>query len=346
MSPGSAAMPQDHGRGWTGDELRHTGAHRVVPPDDLVARLHRELPSEFVPPTPATVGEFRSAAARLVGDVAADVGRRLGPGGPGLALVAHEGLKTLTDGQLTALAFGLSVLLGRPTRQRFPDDFLVTVEDRRPGDVTTAPGYQSNGRMGMHTDPTDVATLACLASGAVGGENLFVSATAVHDVLAREAPAVLDEFRQPWTWDLRGAQRPDTGPLVDAPVFGPDPDDVRCRFGWLLLREGARATGRLTPATDAALDLFEEVARRPALTLRHRPERGESVWLDNYRVLHAREAFKDAPGTDAVRRLVRIWLWIDGRAELPAGFSAFAAAVDRGSLDEHPRECGSAVAEG
>lgn len=333
MPPGSAAVPPDGGRGWTGDELRRTGAHRVVPPDDLVARLHRELPTEFVPPESATVGEFRSAAARLVGDVAEDIGRRLGPGGPGLAIVTHDGLATLTDGQLTALAFTLSVLLGRPTRQRYPDDFLVTVEDRRPDDVKMAPGYQSNGRMGMHTDPTDVAVLACLAASAVGGENLFVSATAVHDVLAREAPEILDAFRQPWTWDLRGAQRPGTEPLVDSPVFGADPHDVRCRFGWLLLREGARAAGRLTPDTDAALDRFEEVARRPELTLRHRPERGQSVWLDNYRVLHAREAFEDAPGTRAVRRLVRVWLWSHDRTALPAEFSAFAAAVDRGSLD-------------
>jgi hypothetical protein len=333
MSPGSAAVPPDNGRGWTGNELRRTGAHRVVPPDDLVARLHRELSAEFAPPDSATVGEFRSAAARLLGDVAEDIGRRLGPGGPGLAIVVHEGLKTLTDGQLIAFAFGLSVLLGRPTRQRYPGDFLVTVEDRRPDDVKMAPGYQSNGRMGMHTDPTDVAVLACLAASAVGGENLFVSATAVHDVLAREAPEVLEAFRQPWTWDLRGAQRPGAEPLVDSPVFGPDPHDVRCRFGWLLLREGARATGRLTPDTDAALDLFEEVARRPELTLRHRPERGQSVWLDNYRVLHAREAFEDAPGTDAVRRLVRVWLWSYDRTVFPAEFSAFAAAIDRGSLD-------------
>lgn len=332
MSHASAARPHVRGRGWTGHDLLRTGAHQVVPHDDLVARLHRELPSEFVPPTHATVDEFRSTATGLLGDVAAAIQWRLGPGGPGLALVAHEGLQTLTDGQLTGLAFGLSVLLGRPTRQRYPDDFLVPVEDRRPRDVDTAPGYQSNGRMGMHTDPTDVAALACLASSAAGGENLFVSATAVHDVLSREAPAVLKAFRQPWAWDLRGAQRPGTDPLVDSPVFGPDHDDVRCRFGWLLLREGARATGRLTSEICAALDLFEEVARRPELTLRHRPERGESVWIDNYRVLHAREAFEDAQGTDAVRRVVRIWLWTDARANLPAGFSDFAAAIDRGSL--------------
>ena len=252
--------------------------------------------------------------------------------GPGLAVVAHDELEALSDGQLTALAFGVSVLLGRPTRQRFPDDFLVVVEDRRPGDVSTAPGYQSNGRMGMHTDPTDAAVLACLTASAMGGESLFASAAAVHDVLAREAPTVLDRFRRSWTWDLRGAQRPGTDPLVDSPIFGPDSDDVRCRFGWLLLHEGARATGRLTPEVAAALELFEEVARRPELTLRHRLRRGESVWIDNYRVLHGREAFEDRQDTGVARRLIRIWLWLHEGIPLPTGFAAFSAAIDRGSL--------------
>jgi hypothetical protein len=322
----------ENARSWTGHELLRTGAHQVVPTDDLVVRLRRRLPKLFEPPTPATLSAFRSDMAGLVGDIAQAIGRRLGPGGPGLAIVAHDDLESLSDGQLTALTFGVSVLLGKPTSQRSPEDFIVPVEDQQPGDVTTAPGYKSNGRMGMHSDPTDVAVLACLAASAAGGENLFVSAAEVHDALAREAPAVLECFRRPWTWDLRGAQRPGNDPIVDSPVFSSDPNDVKCRFGWLLLREGARATGQLTPDVDVALDLFEEVARRPELTLRHRLRRGQSVWLDNYRVLHAREAFEDRADTDAVRRLIRIWLWLHDRAPLPAGFSAFSAAIDRGSL--------------
>lgn len=322
----------NRGRRWTGDELLRTGAHWVLPANDVVARMRRGLPEVFEPPTPVTLAAFRAHMEWLVGDVAVAVARRLGPGGPGLAVVAHDELEALSDGQLTGLAFGVSVLLGRPTRQRFPDDFLVVVEDRRPGDVSTAPGYQSNGRMGMHTDPTDVAVLACLTASAVGGESLFASAAAVHDVLAREAPTVLDQFRRSWTWDLRGAQRPGTDPLVDSPVFGPDSDDVWCRFGWLLLREGARATGRLTPEVATALELFEEVARRPELTLRHRLRRGESVWIDNYRVLHAREAFEDRQDTGVARRLIRIWLWLHEGIPLPTGFAAYSAAMDRGSL--------------
>jgi hypothetical protein len=329
---GTSPVPVNRRQRWTGDELLRTKAHWVVPATDFVARMRQTLPEAFEAPTPQNLAAFRAHMERLVGDVAVAVARRLSPGGPGLAIVAHDELEALSDGQLTAFTFGMSALLGRPARQRFPDDFVVVVEDRRPGDVSTAPGYQSNGRMGMHTDPTDVAVLTCLTASTVGGESLFASAAAVHDVLAREAPAVLDRFRRLWAWDLRGAQRPSTDPLVDSPVFGPDSDDVWCRFGWLLLHEGARSTGQLTPEVVAALDLFEEVARRPELTLRHRLRRGESVWIDNYRVLHAREAFEDHQDTDAARRLIRMWLWRHERIPLPAGFATFSAAIDRGTL--------------
>ncbi|MFE4539379.1 TauD/TfdA family dioxygenase [Streptomyces scopuliridis] len=330
--PGGRPATAETTRSWTGHELLRTNAHQVVLSDDLVARLRRRLPDVFEPPTPATLPAFRSDMAQSVGDIAQAVGQRLGPGGPGIAVVTHDDLETLSDGQLTTLTFGVSVLLGKPALQPSPEDFIVPVEDQKPADVTTTPGYKSNGRMGMHNDPTDAAVLACLAASAQGGENLFVSAAAVHDALAREAPAVLEGFRRPWTWDLRGAQRPGSEPLVDSPVFSHDPDDVKCRFGWLLLREGARARGRLTPDVDVALALFEEVARRPELTLRHRLRRGQSVWLDNYRVLHAREAFEDGADTTAVRRLIRIWLWLHERAPLPQSFSAFSAAIHRGAL--------------
>ena len=74
------------------------------------------------------------------------------------------------------------------------------------------------------------------------------------------------------------------------------------------------------------------VARRPELTLRHRLRRGESVWIDNYRVLHAREAFEDQQDTGVARRLIRIWLWLHEGIPLPTGFAAFSAAIDRGAL--------------
>jgi alpha-ketoglutarate-dependent taurine dioxygenase len=78
----------------------------------------------------------------------------------------------------------------------------------------------------------------------------------------------------------------------------------------VLLRQGAaRAGSQLTAEQIAALDRFEEVARRPELQLTYRLNRGESMWLNNYTVLHAREAFADQADGDQVRHLLRTWIW-------------------------------------
>lgn len=259
---------------------------------------------------------------------------RLGPAGIGLAILVGDGLDALTDGQLTALLLGLSALLGRPMAQNSEDEIIVSVRDERPADVQTARGYRSNARMVMHTDPTDVAGLLCLRQGAAGGASLFVNAATIHDVLARQVAALpaasLAEYYRLWSWDLRGMQRPGADPLVTTPIFSTHRGALSCRYGSLMLREGARATDGLSAEAAAALDLFEEVAQRPELGLRYTLRRGESVWINNYRVLHGREAFEDRAGTAQVRHLLRTWVWLHEQPPLARDFTAFSAAIDRG----------------
>lgn len=317
------------GSAWTGDELVRTGRHLVTIGEATVEALAHRLPKDFRPPEPDELDVFRSRVARPLGDVAAEVEQRLEPDGPGLAIVVGEGLEALTDGQLTALTLGMSVLLGQPMAQNSENELVVSVRDERPEDPVNARGYQSNGRMQMHTDPTDVAGLLCVHSASTGGESWFSSGAAVHDALAREAPDLLPQYFRPWGWDLRGLQRPGAERLVTTPVFSLENDDLYCRFGMLMLREGERAMGGLTAAADAALVAFDEVAQRPDLTLRHSLRRGESAWFDNYRILHGREAFEDQDGTDQVRHLLRTWVWRHDRPSLSPGFTAFSAAMDR-----------------
>jgi hypothetical protein len=255
---------------------------------------------------------------------------KLGPAGPGLAFLVGDGLEALADGQLTALLFGLSTLLGRPTAQNAEGELVVSVRDERPADIETARGYLTNGRMLMHTDPTDVAALLCLQQSTSGGANTYVSAAAVHDELAGQEPLLLPEYYRLWSWDLRGLQRPGADQVVTTPIFASHRGRLSCRYGSLMLRAGARGTGTLTPAAAAALDLFEQVAQRPELALRYALRRGESVWINNYRVLHAREEFEDGGGTDGARHLLRSWIWLHERPPLPPTFTAFSTAIDRG----------------
>lgn len=305
-------------RTWTASQLAEAGDHCVDLTPDLAARL-RET----------------TEAADLRGDrdlhaAVTAIERGLGPDGPGLVVTRGAGLADCTDEQLTRLLLAVSAELGELTPQNAEGEEVVVVHDTRPPDVETARGYLSNSTMRLHTDPTDLAALMCLHASNRGGGNSFVSAGAVLDALSDEAPDLVHEYFRLWQWDLCGLQRPDVDPLVATPVFSHYGGELSCRYGSRMLREGAsRRTGRLEPAEQRLLELFEAVAHRPELTWRHRLERGEIVWMDNYRVLHGRDAFVDDDIGGQMRTLLRVWLWRRESPPLAPAFRPFAGAIDR-----------------
>jgi hypothetical protein len=331
LKSGDYAMTRArYGAAWLGADLERSGEHLIRLSEAEVARLAEELPSDFRVSDLDGYDELRSRVAKPLGQAVATLLDRLGPAGPGLGVVTGNGLEDLDDGQLTALVFGLSVLLGRPMAQNAEDELIVSVHDQKPADLRTARGYTSNDKMLMHTDPTDVAGLLCLRQSAVGGAGLFIDAATIHEELERLAPDTIPEYHRPWTWDLRGMQRPGADRLVPTPIFSTHRGLLSCRYGSLMVREGARATGGLTDEAAAVLDRFEEIAQRPELCLRYALSRGESVWLNNYRVLHGRERFEDRAERNQVRHLLRTWVWLHDRPPLADDFTAFAAAMDRG----------------
>jgi hypothetical protein len=201
-------------------------------------------------------------------------------------------------------------------------DRVVSVRDEQPSDPG-ARGYRTNKRLLMHTDAADVAGLLCLSPGSAGGSNTFASAETIHDVLIDESPELVPEYYRRWEWDLRGLQRSGERPTLSAPVYSYYGGRLRCRYASPLLRNGAaRAGTELSPAQVQALDRFEEVAHRPALHVRHTLRRGESMWMDNYLVLHGREPFDDDAGRGRVRHLLRTWIWLHDAPILAPGFGS------------------------
>jgi hypothetical protein len=73
------------------------------------------------------------------------------------------------------------------------------------------------------------------------------------------------------------------------------------------------ATRRNVPFTDeelAILDFFDETARRNALAVEMGA--GDVYFVNNYAVLHGREAYDEAPDTDAARKRLffRVWMYL------------------------------------
>jgi hypothetical protein len=309
-------------RHWTGPQLEASGAHLVTLESDQVEYLAKKLPDQFgTPRSEDDALRYRDEAVLLLGDLAGRILDRT-LHGPGLAIVTGDGLEQLSDARLGAMLYGLSLVLGRPMAQNPAGDRIVSVRDEHPDDPNTR-GYRTNKPLLMHTDAADVAGLLCLSQGRAGGSNMFTSAETLHDTLSDEAPDLLAAYYRPWRWSLGGLQREGIEPTLSQPIYSYYAGRLRCRYASALLRQGAERAGRsLTAEEVAALDRFEEAAHRPGLQLRYTLRRGESMWLDNYLVLHGREGFTDAAGPGPVRHLLRTWIWLHDGPTLAPGFAS------------------------
>lgn len=248
--------------------------------------------------------------------------------GPGLALLHGEALATLSDSQLESLHWSLCTAFGRPKWQNSRRELVVRVENTSPPDPDRARGYISNTRMLMHTDGWDCAGLMCLSPSMSGGASLLACSEDVHDVLSGEAPELLKLLFEPWDWDVRFITGDPGRAPVRAPIFSRFQEELSCRYSSSMLRNGPSVAGReLTPACVKALDAFESIVSHPSMVLQHRLARGEAVWMNNYRVLHGREAFEDAPDGSLRRRMVRLWATINGASPRAPGFAAFDPAI-------------------
>jgi alpha-ketoglutarate-dependent taurine dioxygenase len=59
------------------------------------------------------------------------------------------------------------------------------------------------------------------------------------------------------------------------------------------------------------LDLYETIARDPALHLDMELAPGDIQWLSNHTILHARTAYTDHDAPERKRHLLRVWLSLD-----------------------------------
>lgn len=228
---------------------------------------------------------------------------------PGFAVLVGEGLEELDDRRLAAFVFAVGERLGRRLIQTPRRERAVVVRDVHPGDPEHATGYLSNDRMLLHTDAADVAVLLGLSAAAEGGASLLVSSASVYEELAASGPDVMRLYSENWDWRVPQLERNGEECVASSPIFMSYEGVLSCRYGSSVLRGAEQISHR--PLTDerlAALDRFEDASRTPELGFRHRLLRGESLWFNNYRTLHGREAFTDEPSSGSVRKMIRIWL--------------------------------------
>ena len=243
--------------------------------------------------------------------------------GAGFALVRD--VVGAPDGAGSSAAAGACLVrfggaLGRLLPQNARQETLVEIADFSDEDAFDDRGYRSPGELTPHTDPPPLIALLCVRPARQGGENHLVSAETIRQAIREEAPELLAVLEAGLPFFMPDETTPGAGRSRDAiPILADGPGGVSCVYYRPFIERAAEAAGaRLPHKSKEALDLFDRVASDPDLQVRHTLAAGETLILNNYRVLHARDEYEDWPQKAKRRHLLRLWLDADWLPEPPA----------------------------
>lgn len=221
--------------------------------------------------------------------------------------------------QCELIYWGIGAHLGTPISQNTRGHLLGHVRDEgRSFDDPSARGYQTRAKMDFHADqlPVDVLGLFCVRTALSGGASTLVSALAVHNVILRERPDLLEVLFQPFHLDWRGEEPEGEQPYYVSPMFSLWEGRLTSRVTSRQYFESVVRYGEelgLSGIQREALDYLQEVSNRKELRLSMMFHEGDMQFLNNHQILHAREAFEDHEDPDLKRHLLRMWIALPAR---------------------------------
>jgi alpha-ketoglutarate-dependent taurine dioxygenase len=120
---------------------------------------------------------------------------------------------------------------------------------------------------------------------------------------------VLETLLRPMHVDRRGGFKEGEEPTVRRPVIAWDNKELVLRYLRYWIEAGHEKVQQpLTSAERRALDVLDEVLKRPELRVDFALEPGQMYFINNRWILHNRTAFVDHPELARRRHLVRLWL--------------------------------------
>jgi hypothetical protein len=148
-----------------------------------------------------------------------------------------------------------------------------------------------------------------------------VSSGAIYNEMLARRPDLLEELYRPMCWDRQGDHGPGERPWFElAPIVDLDGTPRVFYLGWYI-RDSQQhpEVPRLTESQLAAMAMLEGLANDPTFHVEMDFQPGDVQFLNNGRVLHAREAYDDDPDPAQRRHLLRLWLAAHRFASLEEG---------------------------
>jgi hypothetical protein len=308
----STLTPLEEACEWRSDDLRDGYVFHLS--DDHVAELdaalvHAEARTDDVLditrehfPLPTLGPEL----ARITGELI---------DGRGVVLIRGVPVERYGKARASTIYWGIGAHIGRPWPQNAKGHLLGDVTDQgKRADDPTSRGNEIGGLpFPYHSDGSDLVGLFCLDAGASGGASLVANVVAIHNELVRTEPELAAELYREFPYDLRGEHPPGARSWYLMPVFTRRDGRLFVRYIRPYIEASRRHADapRVSDAGRAAMDRLDAMCADPQhhVSMTMRP--GDIQFVNNYHVLHAREAYTDDRERGRVRHLKRLWLETD-----------------------------------
>lgn len=288
---------------------------------DEVSAVAEQLQHQERPFLKCSPDDFAVDATRKLMD---EAGRRLTQG-LGFVVVDRFPVESLPPAAKSGLAWLLGNMLGRVVAQKWGGTFLYDVRDSGKALQHGVRRSITNLEQDFHTDgpwlhwTPETIGLFCLQPASEGGESRVASLLNAVESLATQ-PELLSRLQQPVYWDRQAEHEPDDRAFSEEPVFFEDQNGPAVRWYPDYVENGYKLAGQtLASETKEALARVQSALRRPENFVEFKLAAGQLLYLDNRRVTHSRQAFRD---DHANRHYIRIWnrnegtLHLEGRLPL------------------------------
>ena len=240
---------------------------------------------------------------------------------------------TADEFELLTWAIGLHAGVARPQGKASP--FMTAVRDAGTAYRTgKGRGYSSSADLDFHTDSADIVLLTCYNVARSGGMSMVSSSVTAHEVMLSERPDLAELLSQPHYFSRQQEQAPDEAAFYPNPIYDQRDGLLFSKWNRNRLRSAQAIEGvpELTARQNEALDLLDEILRRPAVMHSMYLRPGDMQILNNHVTLHSRTEFMDHEDPALRRCLFRLWLAPPDGVALPDSWLPSYRSVDAGTV--------------
>jgi len=234
---------------------------------------------------------------------------------------------------LSHLMLQLSKQVGYILPQTYENNLVGLIQDEgKDYKHHRSRGHKTRAELGYHCDRSDFIFLLYARSAQSGGEVSVVSFEDAVTEIQKKAPDLADILFKDFPFDLRDERIFSAQEWCEHPILWHTRSGVRGNYIRRFIFDSQRHADcpRLTDFQLLALSAFEKIMEDLGVNNTFKPEAGELVILNNYRVLHARKGFSNEAHNDLGRLAIRTWVAPYQSEPLPDFMLPISGAVSPG----------------